>query len=265
VQRSDRRFGLRLFADFKWLTAAATAFPLVAEPPTRDDASVNILLVEDDLDLSGALSQVLVQRGFELFCCADGLEALALARRHRFDAILLDLTLPGIDGLQMLQRLRDGASSTPVMVITARGGIDDKVAGLNVGADDYLAKPFDVVELEARLRALIRRSRGEEELRCGSLRLDRTSGLFFNGLRPLDLSPREAALLKALLQRRGEAMTRESLREAVFGAQADTSADAVDVLVHRVRKRIANSSAELMTLRGVGYLLIDEAIGGRND
>jgi DNA-binding response OmpR family regulator len=227
--------------------------------------TVNILLVEDDLDLSGALSRVLAPRGFQLMCCADGLEALALARRHHFDAILLDLTLPGLDGLQMLQRLRDGATGTPVMVITARGGVEDKVMGLNIGADDYLAKPFDVVELEARVRALIRRSQGEEELRCGSLRLDRESGVFFNGMRPLELSPREAALLKVLLQRRGQAVTKEALRDAVFGTQTDTSAEAVEVLVHRLRKRIAGSAAELMTLRGVGYLLIDEAIAGKDD
>jgi len=226
---------------------------------------VKVLLVEDDLDLSGALSRVLAPLGFELVCCADGLEALALARRHSFDAILLDLTLPGLDGLQMLQRLRDGASSTPVMVVTARGAIEDKVTGLNIGADDYMAKPFDLGELEARLRALIRRSRGEEDLRCGTLHMDRETNTFYNDLRPLELSPREATLLKVLMARRGQAITKEALREEVFGEQADTQADAIEVLVHRLRKRIAGTSVELMTLRGVGYLLIDEAIGGRDD
>jgi DNA-binding response OmpR family regulator len=226
---------------------------------------VDILLVEDDLNLSGALSQVLVQRGFMIACCADGLEALALARRHHFDAILLDLTLPGIDGLEMLQRLRDGATSTPVMVITARGGVEDKVVGFNIGADDYLSKPFDVIELEARLRALVRRSRGDEDLRCGSLRLDRESGVFFNNLRPLDLSPREVALLTVLMRRRGQAITKEALRDAVFGAESETSTDAVELLVHRLRKRIVGTASELMTLRGVGYLLIDEAVSGRDD
>ena len=227
--------------------------------------AVNILLVEDDLDLCGALMRVLAPRGFQLVCCADGLEALQMARRHEFDAIMLDLTLPGIDGLQMLQRLRDGASRTPGMVVTARGSVEDKVAGLNIGADDYLAKPFDIEELEARLRALIRRSKGEEELRCGSLRLDRETQIFFNGFKPLDLSPRESALLKALLAHRGQAVTKEALREAVFGENADTSADAIEVLVHRLRKRIAGAQVELMTLRGVGYLLIDEAIAGRDE
>ena len=225
---------------------------------------MKVLLVEDDLDLSDALSQVLSARGFQVVCCADGLEALAMARRHAFDAIVLDLTLPGIDGLDLLQRLRDDQNEeragVPVLVVTARGAVGERVQGLEGGADDYLAKPFDVTELVARLRALIRRSHGEEELHCGTLRLDRANDLFFNGLRPLELSPREAALLKALIVRRGQAVSKDSLHEAVFGAGALEAADAVEVLVHRLRKRIAGCAVELMTLRGVGYLLIDEAV-----
>ena len=226
---------------------------------------VNILLVEDDLDLSSALSRALAPLGHRLVCCADGLEALALARRQSFDAILLDLGVPGIDGLQMLQRLRDGGIRTPVMVLTARGAIEDKVAGLNLGADDYLAKPFDLSELQARLNALLRRSLGEEDTTCGNLRYDRASGVFYNDFRPLDLSPREKALLSALLRNRGQVVTKEALRDAVFGAEHEASADAIEVLVHRLRRRIAGSSAEVMTLRGVGYLLIDEAIAGKDD
>jgi DNA-binding response OmpR family regulator len=226
---------------------------------------MKVLIVEDDLELSGALSQVLAPLGFQLVCCADGLEALALARRHPFDALVLDLTLPGLDGLQLLQRLRDGGASVPVLVVTARGAVEDRVNGLNIGADDYLAKPFDVSELEARIRALIRRHHGGEELRCGSLRFDRDGGICYSGLRPLEMSPRETALIKALLSRRGQAVTREALFEAVFGAGSDTSSDAIDVLVHRLRKRIAGCAVELMTLRGVGYLLIDEALSGRDE
>jgi two-component system response regulator TctD len=233
--------------------------------PRRQHAAVKILLVEDDLDLSGALSRVLAPLGHQLVCCADGLEALAMARRQSFDAIVLDLGLPTLDGLQMLQRLRDGANSTPVLVVTARGSTEDKVMGLNLGADDYLAKPFDLDELQARLNALLRRSAGEEELTCGMLRLDRKSGIFYNDMRPLDLSPREGALLKALLRKRGQVVTKEALREAVFGADAEASSDAIEVLVHRLRKRISGACVEVMTLRGVGYLLIDEAIAGKDD
>lgn len=223
---------------------------------------MKVLIVEDDMELSGALSRVLAPLGFQIVCCADGLEALALARRHQFDAMLLDLTLPGLDGLQLLQRLRDGGSSLPVMVVTARGAVEDKVHGLNNGADDYLSKPFDVSELEARLRALIRRHRGVEELRCGSLTFDRESGMFYNGARPFEMSPRETALIKALMARRGHAMTRESLFDAVFGIGAEASPDAIDVIVHRLRKRLGGSGMELVTLRGVGYMLVDDAVTG---
>ena len=225
---------------------------------------MNILLVEDDLDLSDALSGVLAAPGHQVVCCADGLEALVLARKHVFDAIVLDLGLPTLDGLQMLQRLRDGGSKAPVLVLTARGAIEDKVAGLNLGADDYLAKPFDLGELQARLNALLRRSHGEEDLACGNLRLDRQAGVFYNGHRPLDLSPRENSLLKILLRNRGQAVARAALRDAVFGAEADSQSDAVEVLVHRLRKKVAGAAVEIMTLRGVGYLLIDEAIAQRD-
>ena len=226
---------------------------------------MDILLVEDDINLSGALGQVLACNGFQVSCCADGLEALALARRRPYDAILIDLTIPGIDGLEVIQRLRDGAKSTPVIVITARDAIEDKVAGFGVGADDYLSKPFDVIELDARLRALIRRSRGDDDLRCGSLRLDSASGVVFHHLRPLDLSPREVALLTALMRRRGQAVSKEALRDTVFGADSTTSAEAVELLVHRLRKRIVGTAAELVTLRGVGYLLMDDAAVARRD
>lgn len=221
---------------------------------------MNVLLIEDDLDLSQALSQVLRSRGLELVCCADGLEALGLARRHAFDAIVLDLSLPGIDGLELLQRIRSDGSAVPVLIVTARAAVGERVLGLNAGADDYLAKPFDVEELEARLRALVRRSQGDEDLHCGMLRLDRGSGVFFKGLLPLDLSPRESALLKALMARKGQALSKEALREAVFGEHSVGDVDAIEVLVHRLRKRLSGGGVELMTLRGVGYLLIDEAV-----
>lgn len=224
---------------------------------------MHVLLIEDDLDLSQALSQVLRSRGLDMVCCADGLEALALARHHAFDAIVLDLSLPGIDGLELLQRIRADGSTVPVLIVTARVAIGERVLGLNAGADDYLPKPFDVEELEARLRALVRRSQGDEELHCGTLRLDRASGVFFKGARPLELSPREASLLKALMTRKGQAVSKDALYDAVFGAYSAGDLDAVEVLVHRLRKRLVGGCVELMTLRGVGYVLIDEAVVAR--
>jgi len=225
---------------------------------------VNILLVEDDLDLAGALAGVLAPLGHHLVCCGDGMEALVAARRRPFDAMILDLGVPTIDGLQLLQRLRDGGSELPVLVLTARGSVGDRIAGLNVGADDYLAKPFDLGELQARLNALLRRVRVSGDQICGNLRLDVATGAFFNDLRPLEMSPREGALLKALMRSAGQAVTREALREQVFGTQAEPGVDAIEVLVHRLRKRIAGASAEIMTLRGIGYLLIDSALAQRH-
>src|SRR5438067_2756290 len=144
---------------------------------------MKVLLVEDDFDLAGALSRVLARRGFEVVGCHDGIEALALCKRHDFAAILLDLTIPGVDGLRVLQRLRDGGDTTPVLVVTARGAVGDRVVGLNAGADDYLAKPFDLDELEARVRALVRRRGGDREIRCGRLRYDPASGACYEGAR----------------------------------------------------------------------------------
>lgn len=220
---------------------------------------MKVLMVEDDLALGDALGRVLQGRGFEVTRCADGAEALAMFRRRRPDVVLLDLSLPGMDGMEVLRLMRDGGSQVPVLVVTARSAVQDRVLGLNEGADDYLTKPFDIEELAARLKALVRRSHGTQELRCAMLRLDEPTGAVFRGVTPLDVSTRELALLKALLARPGQAIGKEALHQAVFGEEA-VGADAIEVLVHRLRKRIQGSGAQLVTLRGVGYLMIDEAM-----
>lgn len=220
---------------------------------------MNVLLVEDDLNLVDALSRMLAARGFQVVCCADGIEAFALVRHRSFDAVLLDLTLPGMDGMDWLQRLRDEGSRLPVLVMTARTAVEDRVLGLNSGADDYLTKPFDVEELVARLKALVRRSQGVEDFRCGQLRLDLDNGQIYRGALPLDMSGRELALLKALMMHPGKAVSKEDLHQTVFGDESQAGPDAIEVLVHRLRKRIQGAGAGLVTLRGVGYFLMDEA------
>lgn len=225
---------------------------------------MDVLLVEDDLSLVQALGRALSARGFALVSCSDGLEALALCRRRRFDAVVLDLSLPDMDGLEVLTRLRGRDDATPVLILTARGAVGERVTGLNAGADDYLAKPFDLDELEARLRALIRRRQGEGDLRCGLLRLERGGATCWLGERPLDLPGREAALLRTLMLQAGHAVPREHLHHAVFpGADTSITAaapqpDALDVVVHRLRKRLAGAAVEIVTLRGVGYLLSED-------
>jgi two-component system response regulator TctD len=216
---------------------------------------MNVLLVEDDFDLSGALVRVLQRRGFEISHTSDGLEALRLIRAQVFGAVVLDLTISGLDGLQVLQRLRGGGNTTPVLVLTARGTVGDKVAGLNAGADDYLAKPFDLDELEARLRALGRRVRGNEEDRCAALSYEHQSGAFYCNQKPLELTPREHTLLKSLIHRPGHAVSKERLLAQVFADEPHAQAEAVEVVVHRLRKKLHATGTEIMTLRGLGYAL----------
>lgn len=222
---------------------------------------MRLLLAEDDFDFSAALSRYLAQRGWEVLCCADGREALVLARKQLFDAILLDLGLPTLDGLEVLQRLRSDNTSTPVLVITARGQLTEKVVGFEAGADDYLAKPFDLPELEARLKALTRRFGRDGQLRCGLLRYDASSGTCWRGELPLDLSPRESLLLRALMARVDRVVPKEDLMAAVFGGEDNVKPDALDVLLHRLRKKLQGAGVEVANLRGVGYQLRSDPAG----
>lgn len=219
---------------------------------------MNVLLVEDDINLVDALSKQLAARGFQVICCIDSSEALLLARRKPFDVILLDLNLPGMDGLTWLQHLRDAGSKTPVLVMTARAAVEDKVLGLNSGADDYLVKPFDMEELLARLKALVRRSQGVEEYRCGTVRLLDENGSVFKGAVPMFVPQREMKLLRALMIRKGQAVTREMLHLYVFDSDLQKGSDALEILVHRLRIRLEGTGALLVNVRGIGYYLIDE-------
>jgi len=227
---------------------------------------MRVLVVEDDFDLSGALTRLLTRRGFHVTHCTHGAEALHLLEQELFELVVLDLGLPGMDGLQMLQRLRARGLALPVLVLTARGAVGDRVAGLNAGADDYLAKPFDPDELEARLRALARRSGVQDEPRCGELRLDRSAGAFYWGTQALELTPREGALLAGLMEHPGRAITKARLTALAFGSEPPTQPDAVEVVVHRLRKKLAHTQVQITTLRGLGYLIQEaraaDAAGG---
>ena len=177
--------------------------------------------------------------------------------------MILDLTLPRMDGLEVLKRLRARGGprgQTPVLILTARGGLDDRVHGLNLGADDYLAKPFELAELEARVKALLRRSVGNETLvhRCGALSFDTVARMFHYNGAPLALTPREHAVLEALITRPGRAVSKEKLFDQVFALADDANLDAIDLYIHRVRKKLdiaAPDAAVITTLRGIGYVL----------
>jgi two-component system response regulator TctD len=225
---------------------------------------MKVLLIEDDPALQATLQRTLERRGMRVATCNDGARALERWRAALPDLVLLDLSLPGLDGLTVLERARAEGLATPVIVLTARGTIGDRIIGLNTGADDYLPKPFDLDELEARIRALTRRQgqagahTGPGALSApefGGLRCDAESGaVYFRG-EPLELAPREATLLRALLQRPGHAQAKERLFEAVFPNQPEVQLEAVEVVAYRLRKRLAPTGVQLMTLRGLGYLL----------
>ena len=223
---------------------------------------MKLLLVEDNPDLQATLRRSFERQGMQVVSCADGARALDRWAASAPDVVVLDLTLPGIDGLEVLARARAAGHTTPVLILTARGTVGDRVLGLNTGADDYLAKPFDLDELEARVRALARRSmagaspltamHGIEYL---GLRIDAESGAIHHGAEVLDLSSREAAMLRALLTRRGQAVAKERLFEQVFAGEADVNLEAVEVVAYRLRKKLAHLPVKLVTLRGLGYLL----------
>ena len=225
---------------------------------------MKILLVEDNPAMATSLQRTFQRRGMQVVVCDDGAKALVRWQAAVPDVVLLDLSLPGLDGLQVLSRARAAGLATPVLIVTARGTVGDRILGLDTGADDYLPKPFDLDELEARVRALARRaaaSAGSDVDGDGhsaqflGLRCDVTSGaVYFNG-EPLELAPREAALLRALLARSGQAITKERLAALVFPGEAQVQAEAIEVVTYRLRKKIAATGVQLVTLRGLGYLL----------
>ena len=223
---------------------------------------MQLLLVEDDPTMQATLHRALTRRGMEVTAVGDGRAALSQWAALQPDAVILDLTLPGLDGLQVLQQARSRGLRTPVLILTARGTVGDRVMGLNAGADDYLPKPFDLDELEARLRALVRRSAdpavaplAPSTVQIGAIRYDKDSGALYLHGEVMELTPRELALMHALLAQPGHAVTKERLYELVFPGQLDVQYEAIEVVVYRLRKKLTGTGLTLMTLRGLGYLL----------
>jgi two-component system response regulator TctD len=222
---------------------------------------MKLLLIEDDPSMQAVLQRALSRRGIEVAGCGDGQLALDSWRRTAPDVVMLDLTLPGLDGLHVLSQARAAGLRTPVLILTARGTVGDRIVGLNTGADDYLPKPFDLDELEARLRALHRRtpSAGGEAtargLSVGDLHCEKDSGAVYLRGEALELAPRELSLLQVLMAKPGHAVTKERLFELVFPGEDDVQPEAIEVVVYRLRKKLAHAQVTLMTLRGLGYLL----------
>jgi len=230
---------------------------------------MKLLLIEDDASMQAALQRALSRRGMEVSGCTDGRQALGQWTAAQPDVVVLDLSLPGLDGLQVLEQARQQGLLTPVLILTARGTVGDRIMGLNLGADDYLPKPFDLDELEARIRALSRRRPASESdsstessaspITVGSLRYEKDSGAIYHRDQVLELTPRELALLQALIVKPGHAVSKERLFELVFPGETDVQYEAVEVVVYRLRKKLVHTGVTLVTLRGLGYLLKVEA------
>lgn len=218
---------------------------------------MRILIAEDDPVLADGLTRTLRQADYAVDCVGAGDQAERALLAQNYDLLILDLGLPKLDGFEVLRRLRHRGSKVPVLVLTARDALDDRVKGLDLGADDYLTKPFDLPELEARVRALIRRgySGGGSILVHGALRLD-TAGrrATLNGV-PLDLSARELGVLEVLMHRSGRVVNKEQLAEQLYGWDEEVGTNAIEVYVHRLRRKLEPAGVVIRTIRGLGYLL----------
>jgi two-component system OmpR family response regulator len=221
---------------------------------------MRVLVVEDDNKIASFVVKGLKQSGFAVDRCADGEEALVFARSAPFDVAVVDVMLPKLDGLSLIQRMRKEGIRTPLIILSAKASVDDRVRGLQAGGDDYLTKPFAFSELLARIQALIRRSSNAAEptkLSAGDLELDLLSREVKRGGQTIELQSREFSLLEYLMRNPGRVVTKTMLLEHIWDYSFDPQTNVVDVLVHRVRSKVDKDFPRKMiqTIRGVGYVL----------
>ncbi len=218
---------------------------------------MRLLLVEDNRDLARWLAAILRASRYTVDVAHDGAEAEDFLHVAEYALMILDLALPRVDGMEVLRGLRARRNTMPVIVLTANGSLKARISGLDEGADDYLTKPFEMSELEARIRAQLRRSAGQPAslIECGDLALDTVTGAFTLKGMTLPLTPRESGVLEQLMRRRGRTFSKAALAETLFGFDSSADASAIEIYVHRLRRKLDGSSVSIATLRGLGYML----------
>jgi DNA-binding response OmpR family regulator len=223
---------------------------------------MRLLIVEDEQTLAGYLQRGLEEAAWTVDVRGTVEEAWRLLLLNPYDLVVLDLGLPGADGGELLRRIREAGMATPVLILTARGSVDDRVAGLNAGADDYMSKPFAFSELVARIHALLRRGHEPRAaaLRVGDLQLDRLTRQVRRGARAIELTAREFNVLEYLMRHAGEVVTRTMLAEHVWGDHYDSLSNLIEVFVNRLRKKLEADGASrlLHTVRGAGYVIRED-------
>jgi two-component system OmpR family response regulator len=221
---------------------------------------MKLLLVEDDFVLGDALNESLKHKGFIVDWIRDGAMALSVIKTNHYDLVILDLGLPKLSGLEILKIARSKQIYIPIMVISARESTEDKIAGLNLGADDYLAKPFKFLELEARIQALLRRSQNNNRnvLTFGALEFDSVNNTFHLNNQPLDLSKKELDLLKLLITKTDSWQSKESIIEKIYTWDQDITPNAIEVIVHRLRNKFNDTNLSIINKRNLGYRLVME-------
>src|SRR5579859_7583440 len=215
---------------------------------------MRILLVEDNQELATWLARLLRNSHFTVDCVYDGEDADYALSSNDYDLAIVDLALPGMDGLQVLRRR---GSKLPVIILTANGSLDGRVAGLDEGADDYIAKPFEFAELEARIRVQLRRANDQASavMTCGPLSFDSRTQEFKLNRQPVSVTPREHAVLHHLMLKAGKTVSKRQIRDSLFGFDEDVDEAAIEVYVHRLRKKMEGQPLQIRTLRGLGYIL----------
>ena len=230
---------------------------MLGPAPLAKDKDVRLLLVEDDPALANSTVRALQSQGWAVDWSTRGEPVPQSVKQDSYDLVILDIGLAGIDGFETLRRLRAQGSATPVLMLTARDAVEDRVRGLEGGADDYLVKPFALAELVARVRVLTRRAqaRSEDALSLGALRMDLSARRVFVGEQPLEVSAREWSVLEFLLGRVGKVVAKEQILQSIAGWDEALSENAIEVYVSRLRAKIEPAGLRIRTVRGFGYLL----------